>query len=402
MWLNWLLLALLLTALILLARQVERTRQAERDFLSNQIPRESQIQLTMLQQQLTWAHQSVAVLIEAVPDPILFVDAQERIATHNEAAKKLLGPTCESGKTLMEVARSYELDSLAAEAIAGEPILRELTLNSRLFHSTARPVTGGAVLVLRDVSELQRLGRARRDFVANISHELRTPLTAIRLLMDRLRSSGSQITPEQERTLNRISEQTDTLTQLAQEIYDLSLIESGQLPMRMVRASVHETAAEVMSRLQPQAERAGLHLVNAVDLETRALFDETQIQRVLSNLMHNAIKFTEKGTVSVFVVDESGANNGSPMSMAIHPPTPVDLADRLLIGVRDTGAGIPADELPRIFERFYKVDRARGQSGTGLGLAIAKHIVEAHGGDIWAESSLGKGTTFYFSVPREG
>jgi len=398
MWLNWLLLGLLLVAIFLLSRQVQRTREAEQDLLNKQIPRDTLNQMALLQQQLATTHESIVVLIEAVPDPILFIDLQHRIITHNAAAKKLLS-TCEVGKTLMEVARSYELDSLAAEAIAGDRVERELTLNSRLFRSMAGTLAGGAVLVLRDVSELQRLGRARRDFVANISHELRTPLTAIRLLLDTLRRSGSQITLQQEQTLSRISDQTDTLTQLAQEVYDLSLIESGQLPMRMVRASVYEMAADVLSRLQPQAERAGLYLVNAVDIETRALFDETQIQRVLSNLVHNAIKFTEKGTVSVFVV-ERDAVTGAP-AIHLHPPAPLDLDDRLLIGVSDTGTGIPTDELPRIFERFYKVDRARGQSGTGLGLAIAKHIIEAHGGVIWAESTLGKGTTFYLTVPKE-
>ena len=139
----------------------------------------------------------------------------------------------------------------------------------------------------------------------------------------------------------------------------------------------------MLARLKPQAERAKLQLVNEIDLETRALFDENQVQRVLSNLVHNAIKFTASGSITVFTSDAHSS------------------ADYIAVGVRDTGVGIPSEELPRIFERFYKVDRARGQAGTGLGLAIAKHIVEAHGGQIWAESALGKCTTFFFTVPRE-
>jgi two-component system phosphate regulon sensor histidine kinase PhoR len=285
----------------------------------------------------------------------------------------------------MEAARSHELDGLAAGVMGenlGEEVRRELTLNSRLFHSYASRLGSGALLVLRDVSELQRLGRARRDFVANISHELRTPLTAIRLLADTLRQA-SPVTPQQDKLLVNIGEQTDALTQLAQEMYDLSLIESGQLPMRMVVASLHESAISVLARLKPQAERANLQLMNEIDLEVRALFDENQIQRVLSNLVHNAIKFTPSGSIAVFTSSQHSN------------------ADHVAVGVRDTGVGIPSEELPRIFERFYKVDRARGQAGTGLGLAIAKHIVEAHGGRIWAESVLGKGTTFYFTVPRD-
>ncbi len=143
-------------------------------------------------------------------------------------------------------------------------------------------------------------------------------------------------------------------------------------------------------------------MVNDVPEDLRGLFDPDQIRRVLSNLLHNAIKFTPQGTVTVFALTDEEADrqlqklyansiNGSELTSG----------DVIIIGVRDTGVGIPYEELPRIFERFYKVDRARGQGGTGLGLAIAKHIIEAHGGRIWAESVVGKGTTFYFTVPRE-
>jgi two-component system phosphate regulon sensor histidine kinase PhoR len=202
-------------------------------------------------------------------------------------------------------------------------------------------------------------------------------------LADTLRQA-SPVTPQQDKLLVNIGEQTDALTQLAQEMYDLSLIESGQLPMRLVVASLHESAASVLARLKPQAERANLQLLNEIDLEVRALFDENQIQRVLSNLVHNAIKFTPSGSITVFTSDQYSN------------------ADHVTVGVRDTGVGIPSEELTRIFERFYKVDRARGQAGTGLGLAIAKHIVEAHGGRIWAESALGQGTTIYFTLARDG
>jgi two-component system phosphate regulon sensor histidine kinase PhoR len=257
-------------------------------------------------------------------------------------------------------------------------------------------------LVLRDVSELQRLGRARRDFVANISHELRTPLTTISALLESLRLEAAAIPPNPQRLIAHMDAQVTSLTQLVQELSELAQIEAGQVPMRMVRASLHQVANTVIHRLLPQAESAGLRLVNEIPEHLYGLFDPAQIQRVLSNLLHNAIKFTPAGGATVFVLSEQEAvAQLAKLRVAL---AEVDLTpeDVWVVGVRDTGVGIPREELPRIFERFYKVDRARGQGGSGLGLAIAKHIVEAHGGRIWAESTVGKGTTFYFTVPREG
>jgi two-component system phosphate regulon sensor histidine kinase PhoR len=219
-------------------------------------------------------------------------------------------------------------------------------------------------------------------------------LTAIRLLADTLRISGDLDADRRARHLDQISIQVDALTQLAQEMYDLSQIESGQVPMRMVRAPLHDLAARVMERITPQAERAGTVLANEIGEDVYALVDPIQISRVLTNLLHNAIKFTSNGRISVYTVP------GSPPDPGIGSPAGA-ADDYLTVAVRDTGVGISKSDLPRIFERFYKVNRARGQGGTGLGLAIAKHIVEAHGGRIWVESVEGSGATFFFTVPRE-
>ena len=240
--LSWLLLGLAVLGMGLAAAQLQRAHRAERALVGKSSTLDLQTQVALLEHQAATTNTALAALAETMPDPIFFVDAQHRITFHNTAAKKLLGDDCAPGRTLMEAARSHELDALANEVIDGEDtahadIRRELTLHTRLFRSYVgqlNPGTNrGALLVLRDVSELQRLGRARRDFVANISHELRTPLTAIRLLADTLRQV-SVVTPQQDKLLTNIGDQTDALTQLAQEMYDLSLIESGQLPMRMV------------------------------------------------------------------------------------------------------------------------------------------------------------------------
>jgi two-component system phosphate regulon sensor histidine kinase PhoR len=173
------------------------------------------------------------------------------------------------------------------------------------------------------------------------------------------------------------------------------------MPMRMVRASLQEVVATALTRLQPQAERAGLALINNVSEDARGVFDPEQIRRVLTNLLHNAIKFTAQGSITVFTCEGEDASRALSRLHSDPAALAIQLEDVIVLGVRDTGAGIPKEALPRIFERFYKVDRAREQAGTGLGLAIAKHIVEAHGGRIWAESTLGKGATFYFTLPRD-
>jgi len=398
--------ALLVTVIIVIAflvviiLLVRANRIARQNAELSESAHRAQKQIGDLTEQLQLQTAKTDALAETVFDLVLLVDSHRHITFANAAAKRL---SWNAGQSVIEASRSFELDSLAGDAISGQSELpREFILNGRLYRAQATRLSDGAVLVMRDVSELQRLGRARRDFVANISHELRTPLTAMRLLLDTFNAGGNDITPAQQRLLLQMNDQTESLTQLVQELSELTQIESGQMPMRMVRSPLYDVAQTAITRLQPQAERAGLSLTNAIDEHVMGLFDPDQIRRVLSNLLHNALKFTAHGGVTVFVTQGPDADR---LLKAAHTdPNAPELTseDVLVAGVRDTGVGIPRDELPRIFERFYKVDRARGHTGTGLGLAIAKHIVEAHGGQIWAESQVGKGTTFYFAVPREG
>ena len=392
----WLLIVLLLIACAYL---LMRYRVASQETISlRNVARQTREQAGRLARQVTDEQQTRQALAETMIDPVFYVDADRTIIFCNAAAQHLTRGLAQPGRSLMETARSYELDNFVEETLSAQNELpREVTINERLFRARASVFSSGsgkpgAIVILRDISELQRLGRARRDFVANISHDLRTPLTAIRLLTDTLRISGDMDAEQRARHLDQISLQVDALTQLAQEMYDLSQIESGQVPMRMVRASLHDLTAHVIGRITPQAERAGTTLANEIGEDVYALVDPTQISRVLSNLLHNAIKFTPNGHIRVFIV---------PTRPSVQDANNSEDADYLTVAVRDTGVGIAKSDLPRIFERFYKVNRARGQGGTGLGLAIAKHIVEAHGGRIWVESVEGKGATFYFTVPRE-
>ena len=392
----WLLIVLLLVACGYLFM---RYRVATQETISlRNVARQTREQTGRLARQVADEQQLRQALAETMIDPLFYVDADRTIIFCNTAAQHLTRGAAQPGRSLMETARSYELDSFVEETQAAQNELpREVTINERLFRARATMISvgtqkNGVIVILRDISELQRLGRARRDFVANISHELRTPLTAIRLLTDTLRMDAELDAEQRAKHLDQISLQVDALTQLAQEMYDLSQIESGQVPMRMVRAPLRQLTTQVIERITPQAARAGTRLVNDVGDDVIALVDPTQISRVLSNLLHNAIKFTPNGSVRVYVVPEVPTAQGV---------IDDEGSDYLTVAVRDTGVGISKSDLPRIFERFYKVNRARGQGGTGLGLAIAKHIVEAHGGRIWVESVEGKGATFYFTVPRD-
>ncbi len=379
-----------------LAWHLARTRKA-RDAAENALRRALAAEAER-EDQARLAETMLRSLAAAAIDPIYLLDAEGRIALTNPAGEQLF-PESKPGASLIVATRSAELDAIATDVLRDEyEFTTEITLNGRLFRvhaaQVAYPQKSGpavplyAMLMLRDVSELQRLGRARRDFVANISHELRTPLQAMRLLLDGARARPEHLAEPADRVawIERFDGQVASLTQLTQELYDLSQIESGQLPMMLRPEPLRDLAASVIETLAPQAERAGLRLENLIPDDTRALVDVAQLMRVLSNLIHNAIKFTERGGISVLVSDT-------------RPPGAPREGEYITLGVRDTGAGISREEQPRIFERFYKADRARGKSGTGLGLAIAKHIIERHGGQIWVESTLGRGSTFWMTVP---
>lgn len=318
-----------------------------------------------------------AALGQAVSVALFVLDAERRIVWANAAAQELFGAAV--GQTLIEVTRSHEVDAMlnVAPPMAG----RQITLGQQTFNARLAATPTATVLALEDVSELQRLGRARRDFVANISHELRTPLAAIRLLVDTLQAGAladPMVAPEM---LAKVNREVDALSQLARELLDLAMIESGQMPLKLAPLDLGELAQAQVDRFLPQARQKEIALQMDIAPSLTVLADRDMIGRVLANLLHNALKFTPEG---------------GQVSLSAQPA-----GDTVTVAVSDSGPGIPREELGRIFERFYKVDRARGQAGTGLGLAVARHIVEGHGGRIWAESELGKGATFRFTLPIE-
>jgi two-component system phosphate regulon sensor histidine kinase PhoR len=325
-------------------------------------------------------------------DGVLIVDEREAVRNLNAAAEAMVGVSAHApeGQPLVVVARDHDLVALVRAALASGTTQEQTIQHARtgrIIEALAQPVTIGeervAIVVLRDVTTVRRLETVRREFVANVSHELRTPLASIRALVETLEAGAMDDAAVAGDFLQRIITEVDRLTALVDELLDLARLESGRIAMRLERVPVRDLVIHGAERLRPQTERARLNLVVDVpDSLPPVLADRVRIEQVLVNLIHNAIKFTPaEGTITV----RAGTEN-----------------DRVWISVSDTGVGIPEAELPRIFERFYKADRARRTEGTGLGLAIAKHIVQAHRGTIEASSVPGQGSTFRFTLPIAG
>ncbi|MGI8588874.1 MAG: ATP-binding protein [Chloroflexia bacterium] len=339
-------------------------------------------------------NQIEAVLLN-MHDGILITDRQGLIRGSNPAAARLFNSDLEKirGVSLVGLTHSHELHTAlrAALEIPSKRHSLEIETDGSQVVAVVTGVPGDAggeptgLVVLQDVTELRRLERARRDFVANIGHELRTPLASIKLLVETLLSAVRDDPDAAEGFLRRIDVEIDGLTQLVRELLELSKIESGQVQLDRRSVTVGGLLAGAADRLRAQAERAGLSLkVEAADGLPPAYADPARIEQVLVNLLHNAIKFTPPGGCVVLRAEANPAG--------------------LRISVADTGIGIPREEQPRLFERFYKVDKARTgdpsrEGGTGLGLAISKHIVQAHGGRIWISSRPNQGATFFFTLP---
>jgi two-component system phosphate regulon sensor histidine kinase PhoR len=339
-------------------------------------------------QMLSLAHDRdvLASVLTNMADGIVVVNQDGTVMIANEAARRLLDMVeAPEGLSLARAVRDHEICATLDEALAHgtrRTEVRRAGRSARHLRVAAAPLREGAggLLVLRDVTEERRVENLRRDFVANVSHELRTPIASLKALVETLEEGALDDPPAARDFLRRIHVEVDGLAQLVAELLELSRVESGRAQLTLESVEPDELVRSAAERLQPQAERAGLTLTwdAAADLAP-VLADRIRIEHVLLALVHNAIKFTPPGGRIRIAVQADGAF--------------------ARFSVTDTGTGIPEEDLPRIFERFYKVDRARAAIGTGLGLAIAKHVVQALGGRIWAESELERGTTVHFTLP---
>jgi two-component system, OmpR family, phosphate regulon sensor histidine kinase PhoR len=327
----------------------------------------------------------LAMVLERMTDGVLIADADGQIQFANPAVERLFETKNAVGRRVVEVLRQHQLVETwqrSRETGEAQEESVELPASRRFLQLVVLPdrQTGGSLLLVQDLTRVRRLETVRRDFISNVSHELRTPLASLKALTETLRDGAMEDPKAASRFLGRIETEVDALTQMATELLELSRIESGQVPLErraVPAATLLHSAAE---RMRAQAERAGLILrMDTAQDMTKVWADPPRLEQVLVNLIHNAVKFTPAGGEVVLAAQTE--------------------ADFVRFSVRDNGVGIPADDLERIFERFYKSDRARSGGGTGLGLSIARHIVEMHGGRIWAESTQGRGSVFFFTIP---
>lgn len=327
----------------------------------------------------------LADVLEQMTGGVLIANGGGRIQFANPAAEKLFETPNAVGHTVAEVIRQHQLVQawrLSRETGQPQEESVELPASHQFLQLVVLPDqrTGGSLLLVQNLTRVRHLETVRRDFISNVSHELRTPLASLKALTETLRDGALEDPKAAHRFLGRIETEVDALTQMATELLELTRIESGQVPLELKVVTPAKLLDSSADRMRAQAERAGLNLRAEIPASLPKIRADTpRLEQVLVNLAHNAIKFTPPGGEVVLSAHAEG--------------------DFVCFTVQDTGAGIPEDDLERIFERFYKADRARSSGGTGLGLSIARHIVEAHGGKIWAESVEGRGSTFYFTVP---
>lgn len=335
-----------------------------------------------------------ALVLGGMIEGVIAIDKDERVVFANGAAGKLFGflPPQAEGRPLLESVRNHTLHQAVSQSLAsGEPKRLEmewqgggerLVLAVQISPLPGRP-SQGAVVVLHDTTELRRLETIRQEFVANVSHELKTPLSSIKAYAETLLNGALHDQENATRFLQRIDEQADRLTALIHDLLSLARIESEQQPFEIGPIAVSEAVAACLEDYRPAAGAKQIELaVEAQDPQLCVNADAEGLRVILNNLVDNAVKYTpEGGRVTIrWGADRPGFAR---------------------LEVSDTGMGIPADQLPRVFERFYRVDKARSRElgGTGLGLSIVKHLVQAFGGAVSATSKLGRGTTFRIVLP---
>jgi two-component system phosphate regulon sensor histidine kinase PhoR len=337
---------------------------------------------------LTSERAKLSAVLDQMADGVLIVDPTGRVQLLNPAAERIFQITKEKAldRSVVEVLRYHQLVDLWRKTKVGkrQTTMLEIGPQHIFLQVVGIPLKstlpGSTLLIFQDLTQLRRLETVRRDFISNVSHELRTPLASLNALAETLQEGALDDPPAARRFLLRMETEIDNITQLVNELLELSRIESGKVPISFHRVLPYDLLKTAHLRMSLQSERAGLELTLDCDPNLPAVFaDPDRIVQVLINLIHNATKFTAPGgkiTLSAYQ-----DNN------------------RIVFFVRDTGVGIARKDLGRIFERFYKADQARTGGGTGLGLSIARHMVEVHDGYIWAESEPDMGSTFYFTLP---
>jgi two-component system phosphate regulon sensor histidine kinase PhoR len=340
-------------------------------------------------------------ILKGMVEGVLVVDGRGRILTVNDALRHLLSLSSDvSDKMPLEIIRNAELEGAIRKAIHdGENIALELDLDKSgektievnvvsILPSNKRMDEDsegirGAIAVFHDITRLKQLEKIRQDFVANVSHELRTPLTTIKGYAETL-LEGALKEDRAFQFVQVIKRHTDRLTKIVEDLLMLSKIETKEFNLKMDVISVRDFIDDIIDFVKNPAEKKKISLSrNEIPSSLAVQADRDYLEQILINLLDNAIKYTpEGGRVTVSAIERDSKD--------------------IQFSVEDNGIGIPKEDLSRIFERFYRVDKGRSKElgGTGLGLSIVKHLVQAHGGRVWVESQIGKGSTFYLTLPK--
>lgn len=338
----------------------------------------------------------IQAILSSMADGVIALDSWGQVILVNPAVEEIFGITLSAskGKNILRIIRNYELEKLLNQALeTGKSMQKQiqiLTPEPRIFRVHLTPMRnngsdrGGVVALLRDITERKRLEEMRSEFVANVSHELRTPLTSIRGFAETL-LDGALEDPKVARQFTEIiNNESERLSRLIEELLNLSKIEDRRYIPKRQPVDVLELVDNVVTILKPRAEEKNLNIkVNLPDRLPLAHGDPDMLTQVLIDLIDNAVSYTLPG-------GEININASV-------------LQGEIKVDIQDSGIGIPPESLSRVFERFYRVDKARSreQGGTGLGLSIVKHIIDAHNGSVQVESKVGKGSTFSFIIPLE-
>ncbi|MBS3918629.1 MAG: ATP-binding protein [Deltaproteobacteria bacterium] len=357
---------------------------------------EMDVQIRKKIEEISKERDYLQTILKGMAEGVLVVDSRSRILMTNEALRKFLSLSYDvTDRIPLEIIRNAALEEAIQKVIKnGTNISFELNIpisggktlecNVVSLPPSSKEVERGAIAVFHDITRLKELEKIRQDFVANVSHELRTPLTTIKGYAETL-LEGALKEEVAFGFVQVIKRHTDRLTKIVEDLLILSKIESKKFLLQEEGISIPDLISDVMDYMREAAEKKKISIDRSgispgLFLEA----DRNYLEQVFVNLIDNSIKYTQEGgKIAISAIEKNGKE--------------------IEFSIKDNGIGIPKEDLPRIFERFYRVDKGRSQElgGTGLGLSIVKHIVQAHCGRVWAESQLGEGSTFYFTLPRK-
>jgi two-component system phosphate regulon sensor histidine kinase PhoR len=338
-------------------------------------------------------NQKLGAIFNSMIEGVMVIDKEGHIVSVNQTVEEIFSvlKSDVEGKIFLEVIRNNDIaEVINAILKAGKPISKEITLIypiRRIFEVNATPILDndaitGCLIVIHDITEIRRLETVRQDFVANVSHELKTPLTSIKGFVETLLEGALDDKENNRNFLNIIQDHAGRLNKLVDDLLSLSHLESEEIMLEKKSFNLKQQLEKVISAFKSHLKKTKIEIKNELPVNISISADKDRIEQVFTNLIDNAIKFNkEKGTIRIYSQEVNG---------------------KIKVIVEDSGIGIPERDIPRIFERFYRVDKARSRElgGTGLGLSIVKHIVELHGGSVGVESTEGFGSKFWFILPK--